>query len=86
MSENTRQIEIDEGTANALEDAAAARGLSLSQLLASWAQDAANDADDISELDRRWSRAQAAGAVSNSQVVEWLETWGNADFKPFSAK
>lgn len=86
MSANMRQIEIDEGTADALENAAAARGLSVAELLAGWAFDAANDTHDIIELDRRWALAEAAGSVSNSQVVEWLETWGSARFQPFSAK
>jgi predicted transcriptional regulator len=81
-----RQIEIDERTANTLEDVASARGLSISELLAGWALDAASETQDIAELDRRWERAQAAGAVSNSHVIEWLETWGRTDFQPFAGR
>ena len=86
MSSTIRTVEVDESTAETLKARAAEKGLSVSQLIAELAkvesEPVALDADTISELDRRWNRAEAAGQpVSNEEVVRWLKTWGTPGYK-----
>jgi predicted transcriptional regulator len=86
MGSNIHTIEVDESTAKTLQARAAEKGLSVAQLIAELAkvesEPVALDADTISELDRRWNRAEAAGQpISNEEVVRWLKTWGTPGFK-----
>jgi predicted transcriptional regulator len=88
MSSKTRTIEIDEAVADALEREAVARGISLAALLAAMVhpEDAANDSDDVAELDRRWAKAKGGSTVAHDDVAVWLDTWGSPDFKTFPAE
>ena len=70
MNVKVRNIEVDVETAERLEARAAARGMTVSDLVA--------------ELDRRWKAVEAGGAtVPHDQVVRWLETWGTSAFRPW---
>jgi hypothetical protein len=86
MNAPKRLIEVDEQTATTLEARAAERGLSVPDLVAELAADAASQQapsiDDIAELDRRWAAIEAGEATtSNDAVVHWLRTWGSPAFK-----
>jgi hypothetical protein len=86
MNAPKRLIEVDEQTATTLEARAAERGLSVPDLVAELAADAASQQapsiDDIAELDRRWAAIEAGEATtSNDAVVQWLRTWGSPAFK-----
>jgi predicted transcriptional regulator len=81
-----RTIEIDEVTADVLEARAAARGVSIGDVVAELVafDDGAMSADteEIAELDRRWAAVEAGDAtVPHSEVARWLETWGTPAFK-----
>jgi len=83
-----RKIEVDEATADVLEDTAKARGVSVSQLVADMisSDQAVEISDDeaIVELERRWKTTQTGKAtVPHEEVVRWLQTWGMPEFKPF---
>jgi hypothetical protein len=83
-----RTIEIDEVTAALLEARAAARGVSVGEVVAELVafDDGAISAepDEIAELDRRWATIQAGSpTVPHSEVARWLETWGTPAFKPW---
>jgi hypothetical protein len=85
MQNGVATIELDKKTADALRARAAERGISVSELLAQFAQESAPaiiDPADIGELDRRWARIENGEAtVPHGQVVQWIETWGTAAFK-----
>jgi predicted transcriptional regulator len=88
MNDETRTIEIDAATADALEARAAARGVSIREVVAELVafDDGAvvPDADEMAELDRQWAAIQAGEAtVPHEQVARWLETWGTPEFKPW---
>jgi predicted transcriptional regulator len=81
-----RTIEIDEVTADVLEARAAARGVSVGDVVAELvAFDDATisaDSEEMAELDRRWAAIDAGDAtVPHSEVARWLETWGTPNFK-----
>jgi hypothetical protein len=84
MNDETRTIEIDAATADALEARAAARGVSVREVVAELVAfddgAVAPNADEIVELDRRWAAIQAgAPTVPHEQVARWLETWGTLE-------
>jgi predicted transcriptional regulator len=86
-----RTIKVDAEIAETLEVRAAARGVSVSDLVAEFiARDDAPlaiDADQIAELDRRWAAVETGGAVvPHDEVVHWLQTWGTPAFKPWSER
>jgi predicted transcriptional regulator len=84
MDDKTRNIEVDEGTAAALESRAAERGVSVSQIVAELVP-LAIDSDAIAELDRRWAAIEAGEpTVPHDQVARWLKTWGTPAFRPWS--
>jgi hypothetical protein len=87
MPARMKKIEVDETTADVLEDAALARGVSVSELVAdlvlSDLGDRASEKETIAELDRRWNASQAENAtVTHDAVVEWLKSWGTPEFRP----
>jgi predicted transcriptional regulator len=86
MNIKLRNIEVDAATADLLEARAAARGISVAELLAEIASDrgpVAADAAEIAELDRRWAKVKSGEAtVPHDDVVRWLDTWGTEAFKP----
>ena len=89
MMGKTQTIELDEATATALKERAEARGMTVPDLLAEFAQGdgepADVDADQIAELDRRWAAVETGRpTVPNDKVVRWLKTWGTPAFKPSS--
>lgn len=81
-----RTIEVDASTAEILSERAAARGVSVGELVKELtARDDAPlvaDTGQIAELDRRWARARA-GTIDHDDVVRWLETWGTPAFRPW---
>jgi hypothetical protein len=84
----TRTIELDEATATALKDRAAERGMTVPDLVAEYlAGDRAPaiaNAEQIAELDQRWTAVAVGQAtVKHAKVVRWLETWGTPTFKPW---
>ena len=88
MTANVRKIEVDAETAELLETRAAARGLSVSELVAQLAVleggSAASDAEQIAELDRRWKAIEdGEKTIPHDEVVRWLETWGTPSYRPW---
>jgi hypothetical protein len=88
MNGETRTIEIDAATADALEARAAARGVSVGEVVAELVAfddgAVAPHADEMAELDRRWAAIEAGEAtVPHERVARWLETWGTPAFKPW---
>ena len=88
MNVKVRNIEVDVETAERLEARAAARGMSVSDLVAELAfldrESVGTESDQVAELDRRWKAVEAGGAsVPHDQVVRWLETWGTPAFRPW---
>ena len=82
----TQTIEIDDGTATALQRRAAERGVTVPELVAELATLAVSpveaDVDDVAELDRRWQAFETQDSVaSNDDVVRWLQTWGTPAFR-----
>src|ERR1700692_2987201 len=76
----TQTIEIDDDTATELKQRAEGRGVSVPKLVAELvtleAGPAEVERDEIAELDRRWKAFEAQdSAVSNDEVVRWLQTW-----------
>jgi predicted transcriptional regulator len=52
--------------------------------LEAWLEDNAEDARALQQLERRWAAVQAGEAtVSHDAVARWLDTWGEAGFKPW---
>ena len=84
MTSRMRKIEVDEATAGALEEAALARGVSISEVVADLvSSDLESDEQVVAELDRRWKASQGQRAtVPHEAVVEWLKTWGTPSFRP----
>jgi predicted transcriptional regulator len=83
-----RNIAFDDATATSLEERAAERGMSVSDLvrefLARDAESAPADAEQIAELDRRWAAIEAGEeTVPNERVVRWLQSWGTRSFRPW---
>jgi hypothetical protein len=81
-------IEVDETTAATLKARAAARGVSVSELVAelvSFANEpVSGKSNEIAELDRRWKAIEAGCAtVPHAKVVRWLRTWGTSSFRPW---
>ena len=75
----TQMIEIHDDTATALKQRAEERGLSVSELVTLEAGPAEVERDEIAELDRRWKAFEAQdSAVSNDEVVLWLQTFKSA--------
>lgn len=77
----SRTIEVDEETADTLEARAAARGTSVSELVADLlAREQAPigvSAEEIAELDRQWEAIERGQAtIPHEQVARWLDTWG----------
>ena len=85
MNVKVRNIEVDAEIADLLEARAAARGISVAELLAEIANDSgpiAADAAAIAELDRRWAKvASGEATVPHDDVVRWLDTWGTLAFR-----
>ena len=83
-----KTIEVDEHTAEVLEAQAAARGVTIGQVVADLvafidAQIPA-DAGELAELDRRWAAIEAGEpTVPHKEVARWLETWGTPAFRPW---
>lgn len=85
---DTRTIEVDSTTANELEVRAAARGVTIREVVAQLvALDTAPltpNAEAIAELDRQWAAIEAGmPTVPHARVARWLETWGTPQFKPW---
>ncbi len=77
----TETVIFDEATATALKKRAEERGVTVSDLVASYLdEDAAPEGiagEQIEELDRRWASVQAGEpTVTHESVVRWLSTWG----------
>jgi len=86
MNVKLRNIQVDADTAERLEARAAARGMSVSELLAEFVvfdlEPMAADNEELSELDRRWKAVDSGRAtVPNDDVVRWLQTWGTPAFR-----
>ena len=79
-----RKIEVDEATAGALEDAALARGVSISEVVADLVSSDLESAEQaLAELDRRWKASQGESATApHEAVVEWLKSWGTPEYRP----
>jgi predicted transcriptional regulator len=82
----TRSIEVDDGTAAALPQRAAERGVSVPELVAELvtldATPVASDAMELAELDSRWKAFEAQQTVADSdEVVRWLQSWGTPAFR-----
>jgi len=83
-----KTIEVDERTAEVLEAQAAARGVTIGQVVADLvafidAQVPA-DAGELAELDRQWAAIEAGEpTVPHEEVARWLETRGTPAFKPW---
>ena len=81
MVAELRSIEVDRETANALNERAAERGVSIAELVAELVPLAVDDAT-IAELDRRWASVERGGTtVSQADVERWLKTWGTPEFR-----
>ena len=86
-----KTIEVDERTAEVLEAQAAARGVTIGQVVADLvafidAQVPA-DAGELAELDRQWAGIEAGEpTVPHEEVARWLETWGTPAFKPWQER
>lgn len=86
MNAKTEAIEIDADTATALKSRAAARGVSVSQLLSELVPLAIDD-DAVAELDRRWAAVEGgATTVPQAEVERWLSTWGTPQFRAWSGR
>ncbi len=88
MNVKVRNIQVNDETAELLETRAAARGMSVSELVAELAHLDSDpftvDAGALAELDRRWKAVDAGHpTVSHDEVVRWLRTWGTPAFRPW---
>ena len=84
----TRKIEVDAATADALEERAAQRGVSVREMVAELVAfdslPVSASPDEIAELDRQWAEIEAGSpTVPHEKVVRWLETWGTPAFRPW---
>jgi predicted transcriptional regulator len=98
MNIKLRTIEIDADTANALEERAAARGVSVSELLSELieVENALSDLEGLRESGqgpwapeilaedaRRLSEFEATGeGVPWEEVAAWMRSWGTPDELP----
>lgn len=83
MAVKSHTIEVDAETASALENRAAERGVSVSQLVSELVP-LAVDSGTIAELDRRWAAIESGErTVAHDEVARWLKTWGTPGFKPW---
>ncbi|MFL5046307.1 MAG: hypothetical protein ACJ8EA_15845 [Xanthobacteraceae bacterium] len=83
-----KTIEVDEHTAEVLEAQAAARGVTIGQVVADLVAfidpQVPADAEELAELDRQWAAIEAGEpTIPHEQVARWLETWGTPAFKPW---
>jgi predicted transcriptional regulator len=86
MTDKTETIEVDSATASVLKARAAARGVSVSQVVAELVPFAVDDAA-IAELDRRWAAIEAGElTVPHEEVERWLRTWGTPEFRLWSER
>jgi len=81
-----KTIEIDEQTAELLEARAAARGLSIGEVIAELVAfiDSGTSVEpgELAELEQQWKAIEAGEpTVPHEKVARWLETWGTSDFK-----
>lgn len=85
MPTDTRTIEIDAETAETLELRAAARGVSVGQMVADLvALHGPADTRELAELDCRWAAVESGETtVPHEDVARWLETWGTPAFRPW---
>jgi hypothetical protein len=84
----TETVIFDEATATALKKRAEERGVTVSDLVASYLDEDAAPAGiadgQIEELDRRWASVQAGEpTVTHESVVRWLSTWGTPTYAPW---
>jgi predicted transcriptional regulator len=85
-AEKTETIEVDGATAAALKQRAAARGVTVAELVAELVPLSIDD-EAIAELDRRWTAIERGQAtVPHAEVERWLRSWGSPDFRPFNAR
>ncbi len=82
----TRNIEVDEATAETLQTRAAERGVSVARVVAELATGdqalLAVERDELAELDRRWAKVEAGDTtVLHGDVVRWLETLGTPAYR-----
>ena len=83
-----RNIELDDIAAASLESRAAARGMTVSELVREFLdrdiEPLAVDREDIAELDRRWTAIEVGTeTIPHEQVVGWLRSWGTPSFRPW---
>ncbi len=88
MTSKTHIVELDEETALSLQTQARELGLSVSELVAQMAilqtQPVRVAEDELDDLDRQWAAIKAGEpTVAHDEVVQWLESWGRPDFKPW---
>ena len=89
MNVKVRNIEVDAETAELLEARAAARGMSVAQLLTEFVS------DEIGGIDSPWSPAafqedarrleefeRTRMGVPWDEIRSWMETWGTASERP----
>jgi predicted transcriptional regulator len=91
MNTEVRTIEVDAVTAETLQARAAARGISVGELVAELVAfveaQVPPDDGEIAELDRQWAAIeQGEPTVPHEQVARWLETWGTPAFKPWHGR
>jgi predicted transcriptional regulator len=91
MNVKLRKIEVDDATATALEERAAAVGVSVSELIAQLVSSAGGTAKaspaELDELDRQWAAIKTGEpTVAHDDVVRWLDTWGTPDFRPWQSR
>ncbi len=80
MTAKLQIIEVDETTAQTLAARAAERGISVAALVA----ELAGDESSVEQLDKQWREIEAGRLTTpHDRVVEWLETWGTARFRPW---
>lgn len=84
MESNVR-IEVDRQTADALQGRANELGVTVPQLIAELValdgEPREADVHELAELDRRAARAADGDRVPHDRVVQWLRTWGTAEFR-----
>jgi len=86
MGLKTETIEIDADTASALKSRAAARGVSVADLISELVPLVVDD-EALVVLDSRWAAVEAGAAtVPQAEVERWLETWGTPQFRPWSER
>lgn len=86
MSAKTEAIEIDAETADALKSRAAARGVSVSDLISELVPLAIDD-EALAELDRRWAAVEAGEpTIPQADVERWLSTWGTPQFRAWPGR